>query len=154
MTPKFNMSNQQPTGYSWSSPAGSTPTFGASSSTPVGGHSKIASGAAYNPAGAGATATLVPTPTEGSMTSTHIAPPGPPCAPTSAGAPTMAASFANAPVAPVPAPPGGLPTPNHYIATPRAAYAPSLGASATTRSTNVLYPVGNPHAAPGYTYQH
>ena len=88
------------------------------------------------------------------MTSTHIAQPGPPYAPTGAGVPTTAASFAKEPVAPVQAPLGGLPTPNHYIATPGTTFAPSHWASATPCSINTLYPVGNPHATPGYTYQH
>ena len=61
------------------------------------------------------------------MTSTHIVHPGPPYAPTGAGVPTIAASFAKTPVAPVQAPPGGLSTPNHYIATPGTTYALLLG---------------------------
>ena len=92
-TPKYIMSNQQPTGFPWSSPAGNTPTsgnpsitpaggyinpasgtaynppgarrsnFGAPSITPAGGHPITASGASYNPSGARTTATHTPAPT-------------------------------------------------------------------------------------------
>ena len=178
------MSNQQPTGFPWSSLAGNTPTsgnpsitpaggyinpasgaaysppgtrtstFGAPSITPAGGHPITASGASYNPFGAMTTATQAPAPAGGFMTSTHIAQPGPPYTPTSAGVSTTAASFANAPVAQVQAPPGSLPTPNQCTATHGTNYGPSPWASATPRSTNAPYPIGNPHVAPGYTYQH
>ena len=168
------MSNQQPSGYFWSSPAGNSPAFGAPSSAPVGGLANTPSGAAYNPTEAGATATAVSfadapiapvsAPTGGSTTNPYIVPPKTAYAPTSAGAPATAASFANAPVAPVPAPTRGFSTTSPYTAPPGAAYAlaghlnlvSSPGALATTaRFANVPYPFGNPQIAlPGYTYHH
>ena len=159
MALQFIMSNQQSTGFSWSSPAGNTSNFGAPSSTPGGGHANAAPGATYNLAGAGAAATavftLAPVPRGGSMTLIHIAQPGHPYASTRAAAPIMAAHFANAPVALVPAPPGGLPTLNTHTAPPRAAYAPSPGVSVNTiHPANAPYLFGNPHVAPRYTYQY
>ena len=92
LTPMFIMSNQHPTGHSWSLSAGNPPTFGALPSAPVGGFVNTLSGAAY--------------------------------APVDAGAPVTAARFANAPVAPVPAPTGGFAMTNPYIAPPGTAYTP------------------------------
>ena len=117
----FIIPNQQPTGYSWSSSAGNPPTFGVPPSAPVGRLAYTQSGAAYNPFGAG-----TPAPTRGSTTNPYIAPPGTADAPASAGAPATAASFANAPVTPVPAPTGGFTTTNAYIAPPGAAYTPAV----------------------------
>ena len=163
VTQQFIMSNQQPTGYSWRSPAGNPPTFGAPSSAPVGRLANTPFGAAFNCAGAGATATgasfanasiaPAPAPTGGSTTNPDIAPPGTAYGPTGAGTPAPIASFANAPV---PAPTGGFATSNPYIAPPGAAYAPFSGPSVTAaRFANAPYPSGNPHVAPpGYTYQH
>ena len=147
MVLQFSMSNQQPTGFPWNSPAGKTPNFGAPSSTPAGGHTNIAPGAAYNLAGAGvaATAAFTSTPPSqgGPTTPTYIAQPGPPYAPTHAGAPTMIANFPNspvspvAPVAPAPAPPGATYAPSPLGAT----YAPSpLGA------TYAPFPLGATYA--------
>ena len=181
MAPPFSMSNQKPTGSPWNSPAGKTLNFGASSSTPVEEHANTAPGAAYNLAGAGATATvaltLTPAPQEGPTTPTYIVQPGPPYEPTHAGAPTMAAHIPTAPVAPVPVPPVATYAPSPfgatyapspleatyapsplgaiYVPSPLgAAYAPSSGASAhTVHPTNAPYRCGNPTAAPGHTYQ-
>ena len=81
----FVMSNQQPTGYSWSSSACNPPTFGVLSSAPVGGLANTPSGTAYAPAGAGAPATaasfanalIAPAtaPTGGSTTDPYITQP-------------------------------------------------------------------------------
>ena len=123
------MSNQQPTVFSCSLPAEKTPNPGAPSSTPARGHANTDPGAAYNLAGAGtavtATFTLTPVSQGGPMTSTHIAQPGPAYAATRAEASTTAAHVPNAPVAPVPAPPRGLPTLYTHTAPIRATYAPS-----------------------------
>ena len=159
----FGMSNQQPTGSLWNSPAGKTPNFGAPSSTTAGGHANTAPGAAYNlaEAGAAATAAFTRTPASqgGPTTPAQIAQPGPPYAPTHAGALTTAAHFPTAPVAPPPAPPGATyassPLGATYAPSPLgAAYAPFPGASAhTVHPTNAPYRFGNPTAAPGHTYQ-
>ena len=68
----------------------------------------------------------------------------------------MAASFANVPIAPVPAPTVGLATTNPYTAPPGATYAPSPRASAkTARFVNAPYPFSDPHVTPPeYTYKH
>ena len=81
LTPMSILSNQQPTGYSWSLSARNPPTFGAPSSAPVGGLVNTPSGAAYSPTGAGITATAAgfanapiapaPTPTGSSTTNPH-----------------------------------------------------------------------------------
>ena len=134
LPPMFIMSNQQRTGYSWSSPAGNPLTFGVPSSAPVGCLANTAFRAADGPARARAQATAVifanapiapaSALTGGSTTSPYIAPPGTAYTPPGVGAPATAASFANAPVAPVPVPKGGFDTTNPYIASPGVAYAP------------------------------
>ena len=48
IAPPYSMSNQQPTGFPWNSPAGKTPYFGAPSNVPAGGYANTAPGAAYN----------------------------------------------------------------------------------------------------------
>ena len=135
------MSNQQPTGSSWNSPAGKTPYLGTPSHAQTGGYANIAPGATYNSQGAGATASATFQPAPAPQRDPTIAQPGPSYAPAPPGA-----AYAPAPSGATyaPAPPGAVYAP----APPGAAYAPApSGAAYAPSPSGATYAPAPPGAS-------
>ena len=169
------MSNQQHTGFPWSSPAGNTPTSGNPPITPAGGYINPASGTAYSHPGP-RTSTYAPSPPRAAYASPPFGatyPPSPlgaaytPAPPRAAYAPSPPrAAYAPPPLGATypPPPPGAVyapapPRAAYAPSPPRAAYAPpSLGATYAPSPLGAAYappPHGTVHApsprAPAHT---